>query len=60
MRRRAMAVSPRHWEESFLGLTIRDADNPVQLGHIVRSHDACLVCTTNMIRTGQRATHLPF
>jgi uptake hydrogenase large subunit len=49
-----------HWEESFLGLTIRDPDHPVQLGHIVRSHDACLVCTTHMIRTGQRATHLPF
>jgi Ni,Fe-hydrogenase I large subunit len=49
-----------HWEESFVGLTICDPDNPVQLGHIVRSHDACLVCTTHMIRTGQRATHLPF
>jgi uptake hydrogenase large subunit len=49
-----------HWEESFLGLTICDPDNAVQLGHIVRSHDACLVCTTHMIRTGQRATHLAF
>jgi hydrogenase large subunit len=52
--------SPRALGESFLGLTICDPDNPVQLGHIVRSHDACLVCTTHMIRTGQRATHLSF
>jgi hydrogenase large subunit len=43
-----------HWEESFVGLTIADPENPVELGHIVRSHDACLVCTTHMIRTGQR------
>ena len=42
-----------HWEESFVGLTIPDLENPTQLGHIVRSHDACLVCTTHMI-TGQR------
>jgi hydrogenase large subunit len=43
-----------HWEESFVGLTIPDPENHVELGHIVRSHDACLVCTTHMIRTGQR------
>jgi len=43
-----------HWEESFVGLTIADPADPLQLGHIVRSHDACLVCTTHMIRTGQR------
>jgi len=40
-------------------LTIVDPQNPVQLGHIVRSHDACLVCTTHMIRTGQRTSFLP-
>ena len=43
-----------HWEESFLGLTVPDPESPLQLGHIVRSHDACLVCTTHMIRTGHR------
>jgi uptake hydrogenase large subunit len=48
-----------HWEESFVGMTIADPDHPVQLGHIVRSHDACLVCTTHMIRTGQRTNFMP-
>jgi hydrogenase large subunit len=48
-----------HWEETFVGLTITDPKNPVQLGHIVRSHDACLVCTTHMIRTGQRTNFMP-
>jgi len=37
-----------HWEESFVGLEIKDVDNPVELFHIVRSHDACLVCTVHV------------
>ena len=45
-----------HWEESLVGLNIHDLEHPVELGHIVRSHDACLVCTTHMIRTNQRKT----
>ena len=47
-----------HWEDSFVGLTVPDPENPLQLGHIIRSHDACLVCTTHMIRTGQRRSSL--
>jgi Ni,Fe-hydrogenase I large subunit len=38
-----------HWEESFVGLQIEDLDNPVELFHIVRSHDACLVCTVHVV-----------
>jgi hypothetical protein len=30
-------------EESFIGLEIKDLDNPVEVGHLIRSHDACLV-----------------
>ena len=37
-----------HWEESFVGLEIEDLDNPVELFHLVRSHDACLVCTVHV------------
>jgi hydrogenase large subunit len=43
-----------HWEESFIGLEIRDLENPVELGHIVRSHDACLFCTVHFVTTGKR------
>jgi uptake hydrogenase large subunit len=39
-----------HWEESFVGLEIADLDNPVELFHLVRSHDACLVCTVHLAR----------
>jgi len=40
---------PGHWEKSVLGLPVDDPDNPLQIGHIVRSHDACLVCTVHMV-----------
>jgi uptake hydrogenase large subunit len=43
-----------HWEESFIGLEIKDLDNPVELHHVVRSHDACLVCTVHYLTTGKR------
>jgi uptake hydrogenase large subunit len=44
-----------HWEESFVGLEIEDLDNPVELFHVVRSHDACLVCTVH-VATARRFT----
>ena len=43
-----------HWEESFIGLEIKDLDNPVELCHVVRSHDACLVCTVHFAKTGKQ------
>ena len=43
-----------HWEESFVGLELRDPDNPVELFHVVRSHDACLVCTVH-VASGRRS-----
>jgi uptake hydrogenase large subunit len=42
-----------HWEESFVGLELKDLDNPVELFHVVRSHDACLVCTVH-VASGSR------
>lgn len=38
-----------HWEQSIIGLRVPDPDNPVEIGHIVRSHDPCLVCTVHFI-----------
>ena len=45
-----------HWEESFVGLEIKDLENPVEVGHIVRSHDACLFCTVHFVKTGKEMT----
>jgi hydrogenase large subunit len=37
------------WEESLIGTEITDLANPVELGHVVRSYDACLVCTVHTV-----------
>lgn len=38
------------WEEALVGAKVKDQDNPVELGHIVRSFDACLVCTVHRVQ----------
>jgi hydrogenase large subunit len=46
-----------HWEESLVGVEIRDLENPIEVGHIIRSHDACLVCTVHFFETGRRVSY---
>ncbi|MFZ2450321.1 MAG: nickel-dependent hydrogenase large subunit [Methylovulum miyakonense] len=48
-----------HWESSLIGLTVDDPDDPVEIGHIIRSHDPCLVCTVHLLDTGKRLTVWP-
>ncbi|MGZ5008541.1 MAG: nickel-dependent hydrogenase large subunit [Methylobacter sp.] len=48
-----------HWESSLIGLTVDDPDDPVEIGHIIRSHDPCLVCTVHLLDTGKRITLWP-
>ncbi|MCB1954668.1 MAG: nickel-dependent hydrogenase large subunit [Rhodocyclaceae bacterium] len=43
-----------HWEQSVIGLELADTEDPVELGHIVRSHDPCLVCTVHFAGSGKR------
>ena len=43
------------WEEALIGTAIADIDNPVEAGHVVRSFDACLVCTVHAVGLGRRA-----
>ena len=40
------------WEEALVGVRVRDPENPVEIGHIIRSFDACLVCTVHHVETG--------
>ena len=42
------------WEKALIGTYIKDIDNPVELGHIVRSFDPCLVCTVHFIDKDMR------
>ncbi|MBS1811085.1 MAG: nickel-dependent hydrogenase large subunit [Acidobacteria bacterium] len=34
-------------EQAFMGATIVDPTDPVELGHVARSYDSCLVCTVH-------------
>lgn len=43
-----------HWEQSIIGLRVPDPEDPVQIGHIVRSHDPCLVCTVHCIGSAKK------
>jgi hydrogenase large subunit len=47
---------PGHWEQSLVGIEVQDTDDPVEIGHIIRSHDPCLVCTVHMLDTGKRVS----
>ena len=38
------------WEEALVGVEAGDPDNPVRLGHVIRSFDACMVCTVHTVR----------
>ena len=42
------------WEEALIGTKIADPSNPVELGCIVRSFDACLVCTVHAMTCGHQ------
>jgi hydrogenase large subunit len=43
-----------HWEQSLVGLKVSDQDDSAEIGHIIRSHDPCLVCTVHFLQTGKR------
>ncbi len=41
------------FEESLVGIEVRDLENPVELGQVIRSYDACLVCTVHAIEASK-------
>ncbi len=42
-------------EQALLGTPVRDIESPVEIGHVVRSFDPCLVCTVHALRPAGRA-----
>jgi hydrogenase large subunit len=38
---------PGPFEKALMGQKIKDVSNPIELGHIIRSFDPCLVCTVH-------------
>lgn len=48
-----------HWESSLIGLAVDDEDNPLLIGHVIRSHDPCLVCAVHLAdREGRKAARV--
>jgi len=41
-----------HWEESLIGIPVADINDPIEIGHVIRSHDPCLVCTVHVLGSG--------
>ena len=37
------------WEKALIGTYIKDVENPIEMGHIIRSFDPCLVCTVHYL-----------
>ncbi len=39
-------------EEALVGTPVKSDQNPVEIGHVVRSFDPCLVCTVHSLKKG--------
>jgi len=46
------------WEEALIGTPIKNINNPVEAGHVVRSFDPCLVCAVHTLQKGQKKSRL--
>lgn len=42
------------WEEALVGTPLKDENNPVEAGHVVRSFDPCLVCAVHTVGKNRR------
>ena len=54
---RDSAGTPGHWEQSLIGVPVRDPDDPLEIAHVIRSHDPCLVCTVHFLDAGGQTRH---
>jgi hydrogenase large subunit len=46
--------APGPIEQALVGVPVADPSDPVEVGHVVRSFDCCLVCTVHAVRAGGR------
>lgn len=44
------------WEKGIEGIEIADIENPIEIGHVLRSFDPCLVCTVHFLGEGKKTT----
>jgi hydrogenase large subunit len=48
------AGNPGAWEKALEGVAVKDTDNPIEIGHVVRSFDPCLVCAVHRLDSGKK------
>jgi len=41
-------------EQALLGIKIDDEENPIEIGHIIRSFDPCLVCAVHAFKDNKK------
>jgi hydrogenase large subunit len=46
---RSREDQPGAWEQALLGTPVQDQENPVEIGHVIRSFDPCLVCAVHSL-----------
>ncbi len=48
-------------EEALIGTPVQDSKNPVEVGHVVRSFDLCMVCSVHAVsKTGSTCSRVQF
>ena len=38
------------WEKALKGVVLKDLENPVEAGHVIRSFDPCMVCAVHTLK----------
>lgn len=41
------------WEKALVGTKVKDIENAVELGHVIRSFDSCMVCSVHTFEKGK-------
>ena len=44
------------WEQALIGIPIKDAENPIEAGHVIRSFDPCMVCAVHTVQKKRSIT----
>ncbi len=46
--------NPGAWEQALIGTPVKDPDNPMEAGHVVRSFDPCMVCAVHTVKKNRK------
>lgn len=46
--------NPGAWEQALIGTPVKNPDNPMEAGHVVRSFDPCMVCAVHTVKKNRK------